>query len=207
MGHQEGLDHGLALLGLQRADAIDQAAAGTHPPGRSGEQIGLDFRQLGDVGRPAGPEHVRMAAEGAGGGAGGVEQDGVELAGVGPVTEVQYLGSEEIDDATADMVWTGVVFRWGYIGLAFFILLYIISLIKAFSLFMRSQGVLSQFGLVFFLTIVAQIGESFASWTFLNPGHLAMGLWYFAVLSALSGFDKRYDVQIEKIDDEQIWVS
>ena len=129
------------------------------------------------------------------------------LAGVGPVTEVQYLGSEEIDDATADMVWTGVVFRWGYIGLAFFILLYIISLIKAFSLFMRSQGVLSQFGLVFFLTIVAQIGESFASWTFLNPGHLAMGLWYFAVLSALSGFDKRYDVRIEKIDDEQIWVS
>jgi hypothetical protein len=129
------------------------------------------------------------------------------LAGVGPVTEAQYLGSEEISDASADMVWTGVVFRWGYIGLGLFILLYLFSLLKAFSLFMRSAGVLSKFGLVFFLTIVSQIGESFASWTFLNPGHLAMGLWYFAVLSALSGFDKTYDVQIEKIDNEQIWTS
>jgi hypothetical protein len=129
------------------------------------------------------------------------------LAGVGPVTEAQYLGSEEIDDASADMVWTGVVFRWGYIGLALFILLYLVSLLKAFSLFMSRDGVLSKFGLVLFLTIVSQVGESFTSWTFLNPGHLAMGLWYFAFLSALSGFNKTYDVQIEKVDNEQAWIS
>jgi hypothetical protein len=129
------------------------------------------------------------------------------LAGVGPVTEAQYLGSEEIDDASADMVWTGVVFRWGYIGLALFILLYLVSLLKAFSLFMRRDGILSKFGLVLFLTIVSQVGESFTSWTFLNPGHLAMGLWYFAFLSALSGFNKTYDVQLEKVDNEQAWIS
>jgi len=129
------------------------------------------------------------------------------LVGAGPVTEVQYLGTEEINDASADMVWTGVVFRWGYIGLGFFILLYLVGLLKAFSLFMRSDGVLSKFGLVLFLTIVSQVGESFASWTFLNPGHLPMGLWYFAVLSALSGFNKRDVVQIEKVHNGQVWIS
>ena len=129
------------------------------------------------------------------------------LEGVGPVTEVQYAGTEDIVDTSADMVWTGVVFRWGYIGLGFFILLYLVSLIKAFSLFMKAHGVLSHFGLLFFLVIVSQMIESFASWTFLNPGHLAMGLWYFGVLSALSGFNKRHEVQIEKIDNDYIRVS
>ena len=129
------------------------------------------------------------------------------LEGVGPVTEVQYAGTEDIVDTSADMVWTGVVFRWGYIGLGFFILLYLVGLLKAFSLFMRSDGVLSKFGLVLFLTIVSQVGESFASWTFLNPGHLPMGLWYFAVLSALSGFNKRDVVQIEKVHNGQVWIS
>ena len=129
------------------------------------------------------------------------------LVGVGPVTEVQYSGTEEINDASADMVWTGVVFRWGYIGLGLFILLYVVSLFKAFNLFMKSYGVLSQFGLVLFLTIVSQIGESFTSWTFLNPGHLAMGLWYFAVLSALTGFNKRDVVQLEKVHNDEIWIS
>jgi len=129
------------------------------------------------------------------------------LAGVGPVTEVQYVGTEDIVDTSADMVWTGVVFRWGYIGLGFFILLYLVSLIKAFSLFIKCRGVLSQFGLLLFLVIVSQMMESFTSWTFLNPGHLAMGLWYLGVLSALSGFDKKYGVQIEKIDNDYIRVS
>lgn len=124
------------------------------------------------------------------------------VSGVGPITEAQFPGSEEIDDASADMVWTGVVFRWGYIGLGFFILLYLVSLIKAFNLFMKGHGILSQLGLLLFLVITSQMMESFTSWTFLNPGHLAMGLWYFAILSALTGFDKRYEVQIEKIDNE-----
>ena len=119
------------------------------------------------------------------------------IAGLGPVTDVQYHGASSVDDTTADMVWTGVVFRWGYIGLIIFALLYLVSLARAYSLFMNSEGILSQLGLLFMLVIISQILESFTSWTFLNPGHFALGLWYFAFLSALIGFDKRLDSQIE----------
>jgi len=119
------------------------------------------------------------------------------IAGLGPVTDVQYHGASSVDDTTADMVWTGVVFRWGYIGLIIFAFLYLVSLARAYSLFMNSEGILSQLGLLFLLIIVSQILESFTSWTFLNPGHFALGLWYFAFLSALIGFDKRLDSQIE----------
>jgi len=119
------------------------------------------------------------------------------IAGLGPVTDVQYHGASSVDDTTADMVWTGVVFRWGYIGLIIFAFLYLVSLARAYSLFMNSEGILSQLGLLFLLVIVSQILESFTSWTFLNPGHFALGLWYFAFLSALIGFDKRLDSQIE----------
>jgi hypothetical protein len=124
--------------------------------------------------------------------------DEKRITGSGPVTEVQFHGADDIDNTTADMVWTGVVFRWGYIGLGLFILLYLISAVKAFNLFMQNSGILSQFGLWLLLVIISQIMESFTSWTFLNPGHLALGLWYFAVLSALAGFDKGYTLQIEK---------
>jgi hypothetical protein len=120
------------------------------------------------------------------------------ITGVGPVTEIQFHGAEDINDTTADMVWTGVVFRWGYIGLGLFILLYLISAFNAFNLFMRNTGILSQFGLLLLLVIISQMIEGFTSWTFLNPGHFALGLWYFAVLSALTGFDKGYTLQIEK---------
>ena len=119
------------------------------------------------------------------------------IAGLGPVTDVQYHGASSVDDTTADMVWTGVVFRWGYIGLIIFAFLYLVSLARAYSLFMNSEGILSQLGLLFMLVIISQILESFTSWTFLNPGHFALGLWYFAFLSALIGFDKRLDSQIE----------
>ena len=124
--------------------------------------------------------------------------DDKKITGYGPVTEIQFHGTEDIGDTTADMVWTGVVFRWGYIGLVLFILLYLISAIKAFNLFMRNSGVLSLFGLLFLLVIVSQIMESFTSWTFMNPGHFALGLWYFGILSALTGFGSGYTLQIEK---------
>ena len=124
--------------------------------------------------------------------------DDKKITGSGPVTEIQFHGTEDINDTTADMVWTGVVFRWGYIGLGLFILLYLISAIKAFNLFMRNSGLLSQFGLLFFLVIVSQIMESFTSWTFMNPGHFALGLWYFGILSALTGFGRNYMLQLEK---------
>ena len=82
---QEGDDLGLALLPLQRAGAVDQTAAGLHPPGGGVQQPVLDVGQLGHVGGAGGAQHFRVAAKGAGGGAGGVQQHGVEPTGVFPV--------------------------------------------------------------------------------------------------------------------------
>ena len=148
-----------------------------NPTDEDANTLLIRFKRTGEIFRKMGSEKI--------------------IAGLGPVTDVQYHGASSVDDTTADMVWTGVVFRWGYIGLIFFALLYLVSLARAYSLFMNSEGILSQLGLLFLLVIVSQILESFTSWTFLNPGHFALGLWYFAILSALIGFDKRLDSQIE----------
>lgn len=127
--------------------------------------------------------------------------------GYGPVTESQLPWVEDMQATTADMVWTGVVFRWGYTGLLLFVLLYLVALFKAFKLFMRNIGVLSQFGLLFLLMIVSQIIESFFSWTFMSPDRFAMGLWYFAVLSALIGYNKEKDSECNIIPGEYAQLS
>ena len=55
---------------------------------------------------------------------------------------------------------------------------------------MRSDGILANLALFILLYIISQIIESFVSWTFMSAHGLATGLWYFAVLSALLGFEK-----------------
>jgi hypothetical protein len=107
------------------------------------------------------------------------------LFGYGSVTETQTPFIKMVNAATADMGWAEVVFRWGYLGLALFILLYIFSIIKAFLFFMRSEGIVSQFALLLLLTVVSQAIEGFTSYAFLYPERFAMGLWYFGILSAL----------------------
>ena len=72
-------DDFLALLRLERADGIDERAAGLQPLGGAVEQLPPEARTLGDDLRPGAVEDFGMAAEGAGRGAGRVEQDGVEL--------------------------------------------------------------------------------------------------------------------------------
>jgi hypothetical protein len=108
--------------------------------------------------------------------------------GMGPVTENQLSMVRQMKAATADMVWTGVIFRWGYIGLILFILINIFSVVKAYSIFMNSEGVISNLALIFLLYIISQIIQSFIDWTFMSGHGFAIGLWYFAMLSALSGF-------------------
>ncbi|HYM94377.1 MAG TPA: hypothetical protein VET23_09585 [Chitinophagaceae bacterium] len=124
------------------------------------------------------------------------------IAGLGPVTESQLPWVEDMRATTADMVWTGVVFRWGYIGLFLFILLYFLALFKAYKLFITNIGILSQLGLLFFLTIVSQIMESFVSWTFMSPDRFALGLWYFGILSALVGFSKKKEPEFKNTSVE-----
>ena len=75
---QEGLDLGLALFRLQRTDRVDQSAARLEAVGGAVEDLRLHAREAGDVAGTGRPQHVRMAAEGAGGAARSVQQDGVE---------------------------------------------------------------------------------------------------------------------------------
>jgi hypothetical protein len=118
-----------------------------------------------------------------------IDQD-KKLLGMGPVTKDQSAKVDEMQANTADIVWSGVIFRWGFIGLALFILIYLFSTFKAFNFFMKSNGIVSDLALMLLLYIISQVIEGFVSWTFLSGHGLAIGLWYFAVLSALSTFNK-----------------
>ncbi len=113
-----------------------------------------------------------------------------KMLGMGSVSEKQLPWVTDMKQTTADMVWTGVIFRWGIVGLILFILLYFFSIISAFNFYMKSEGVLSDLALLFLLYIISQIIESFVSWTFMSGHGFAIGLWYFAMLSALVGFNK-----------------
>jgi hypothetical protein len=122
-----------------------------------------------------------------------------KIIGMGPVTENQISLVRPMQQATADMVWVGVIFRWGFVGLLIFMLLYVFSIIKAFIFFMRYDEEISNLALMFLLFIASQIIESFVSWTFMSGHGFAIGLWYFAFLSALVGFNKNVGLSEEKI--------
>ena len=121
-----------------------------------------------------------------------------KILGMGAVTENQVSWVKEMRAATADMVWTGVIFRWGIVGLILFILLYIFSGYGALNFYLKSEGLLSDLGLLFFLYIFSQIIESFVSWTFMSGHGFATGLWYMGMLSALLGMSKNEESLIVK---------
>ncbi len=72
----------LAFLGLERAHAIDERAAGPGQLDRAIDQLALHLDERRDVGLGFQPRHVGMAADRAGRGAGRVEQHGVERLGL-----------------------------------------------------------------------------------------------------------------------------
>jgi hypothetical protein len=124
-----------------------------------------------------------------------------KMLGMGPVTEKQSSEIAQMKSATSDMAWTGVIFRWGFIGLAFFGLLFIFSFFKAFKLFLNSEGAISNLAILFLIYVISQIIESFVSWTFMSGHGLTTGLWYFALLSAILNFNKtRHIVDSKKIN-------
>lgn len=120
-----------------------------------------------------------------------IETDKLIL-GYGPVNEIQSPLVSNMRIVTWDLVWTGVIFRWGIIGLVLFILLYIASILKAFTLFMKRDDVLSKLASMLLLVIVSQLLESFVSSTFLSSERFGLGLWYLGMLSALILADKNY---------------
>ena len=126
--------------------------------------------------------------------------ENMKLFGMGPVTENQDPLVDPMRKSTADLVWTGVIYRWGFVGLVLFICLYIFSLMKGYSYYLESQNELSDLALFFILFIVSQMIESFVSWTFMSGHGFAIGLWYFAMLSALLGFKQDEEVSDVKIN-------
>lgn len=126
------------------------------------------------------------------------------LFGYGSVTETQTPFVRIVTAAATDMGWAEVVFRWGYLGLTLFILLFIISIVKSLLLFMKTDGLLSQFALILLLTIVSQLIEGFTSITFMSPNRFSLNLWYFGIISALlianNGRDNMRNIKKENKD-------
>jgi len=105
--------------------------------------------------------------------------------GMGPITEEQAPKVIEMKANTADTVWSGVIFYWGFVGLAIFALIFLFSSIQAFNFYMKFDGLTSDLAFVLLLYIISQMIDGFDSWTFLSGHGITIGLWYFAVLSAL----------------------
>lgn len=120
------------------------------------------------------------------------------ILGMGPVTRIQTARVVEMSRANSDMVWAGVIYRWGFAGLVIFVIIYLYSSLKALNLFMKSEGFISDLALAVFLYIVSQIIGSLFSWTFLSGHGYATGLWYFAVLSWLMGYRAKVESYCQK---------
>jgi hypothetical protein len=124
------------------------------------------------------------------------------LFGYGSITETQLPFVKFVNKATADMAWAEVVFRWGYLGLFLFFLLYVVSLFKAFFLFMRTDGIVSNLALLLLLTIFSQTIEGFTQFTIMYPNRFPLALWYFGVLSALLIYNNSKKNSLKNIEDE-----
>lgn len=108
--------------------------------------------------------------------------------GMGPVTENQEPIVPTMKRVTSDMVWAGVTYRWGFLGLIIFFMLYGFSVVIAYRIFVRSDNTInSDMALVLLLFIISQIIEGFVSWTFMSGHGYVTGLWYFSILSVLIG--------------------
>ncbi|MEO6683143.1 MAG: hypothetical protein ABIN48_10000 [Ginsengibacter sp.] len=119
-----------------------------------------------------------------------------KILGVGPITNNQSSLVPEMKGVTSDMVWAGIIIRWGYVGLLIFILLYIISIFTTLKIFFKANDIVSNLALVFFLYLISQILEGFVSWTFLSGHGLTIGLWYFAITSTLLGYYNKNKSQL-----------
>jgi hypothetical protein len=128
---------------------------------------------------------------------------GKSIIGFGPVTSAQVPWVEVVKSTTADLVWTEVVFRWGYLGLVLFAALYIISLVKAYFIYLKSDGNRSKLAILILLVVFSQIIEGFASSTFMTPHRFALSLWYFSILSVLITSEEKIDEETQIINNEE----
>jgi hypothetical protein len=157
------------------------------------------FTELGQTSATSGPNNIEFRFQMTGLIVESMDES-KKILGMGSVTENQESWVRPMRATTADMVWTGVIFRWGYVGLMLFILLYILSGISALNFFMKTEGILADLALLFLVYIISQVIESFFSWTFMSGHGFATGLWYFAMFSALIGFTKNNVILPDETD-------
>lgn len=115
------------------------------------------------------------------------------MLGMGSITDEQVPKMIEMKQNTADVVWSGVIVYWGFVGLALFALIFLFSSIQAFNFYMKFEGITSDLALLLFLYIISQFIDGFDSWTFLSNHGITIGLWYFALLSALPQINNSYE--------------
>ena len=97
-------DEQRALLGLEAADGVDEAAAGADAGEAAGEELALALGAGGDVLVAAGPAQLGVAGEVAEAGAGGVEEDGV----VAAVVDAGEVVGEEVAVDAGEVEFGGV---------------------------------------------------------------------------------------------------
>ncbi len=100
--------------------------------------------------------------------------------------------SPDIYSWTSDSTWVGVLYWTGFAGIALIGAMFVLFVLRAFKLFLRSTGTREFLGAVFLALLVAMLATTFASWTFLQPWSYAMGFWLFALIAGEAG--KRTEV-------------
>ena len=125
-----------------------------------------------------------------------ISQNDNVLLGNGFLGEQIDPGNLQISLWTADTVWVDVLYQMGVIGVLLFLSLYILWGMRALGVYFNSSGEQQFFGLVFFLMIIAEFVTGFSTWTFLDPRGYVLGLWYFAVLSAVVDQDRQRNLRI-----------
>jgi hypothetical protein len=78
VGGEEFLDNGLVFFGFEAAGAVENGASGFEAGGGLGEEVELGRGEAGDFGFFNAPAEIDAAAEDAGVGTGGVDEDAIK---------------------------------------------------------------------------------------------------------------------------------
>lgn len=106
------------------------------------------------------------------------------VVGVGFTVASQSRRVSSIDYMSADLVWVPALYRFGFLGVALLVLMYLTTGWRALRLSLGGGGEAEFLALVLLAVVVGTFLEGFVSWTILNPSRYPLGLWVFALVAA-----------------------